>query len=35
MKDDSKFSNDRILEIVITAFIAFTMLFIFVKIMFF
>ena len=35
MKKDDKFTNDVILEIVVTAFVAFTMLFIFIKVMFF
>ena len=35
MKEDDKFSNDVILEIVVTAFVAFTMVFIFIKVMFF
>lgn len=35
MKNNSKFSNEAILEIVVTTFIAFTMVFLFVKIMFF
>ena len=35
MKNNSKFSNEAILEIVIAMFVAFTMVFLFVKIMFF
>ena len=34
-KSDSKFSNESILEIIVALFIAFTMVFLFVKIMFF
>ena len=35
MKNDSKFSDEAILEIIVTTFIAFTMIFLFVKVMFF
>ena len=35
MKNKNKFSNEAILEIVIAMFVAFTMVFLFVKIMFF
>lgn len=35
MNENNKFSNEAILEIIVTLFVAFTMAFLFIKIMFF
>lgn len=35
MKNDNRFSDDRLLQIVVTVFIAFTMIFLYLKVLFF
>jgi hypothetical protein len=35
MKNDNRFSDDRLLQIVVTVFIAFTMIFLYMKVLFF